>query len=103
IHSCEDKSFSGFILYPIDADHSMLIEINPALSEENYLQIKSYLCIQSFTPSRTESGLYCFVDMSTELKHIYLHNPRSKELIEQLDNGKKDNHISGLSGAAISF
>jgi transcription-repair coupling factor (superfamily II helicase) len=41
--------------------------------------------------------------MSTELKHIYLHNLHCKTLLQQIEQGKKENHISGISGAAISF
>ena len=41
--------------------------------------------------------------MSTELKHIYLHNAHCKTLLENIEQGKKENHISGISGAAISF
>jgi len=41
--------------------------------------------------------------MSTELKHIYLHNPHCKNLLQNIEQGKKENHVSGISGAAISF
>ncbi len=41
--------------------------------------------------------------MSTELKHIYLHNLHCKTLLQNIEQGKKENHISGISGAAISF
>ncbi len=40
--------------------------------------------------------------MSTELKHIYLKNSSTQKLIDQLRNSNT-HHISGLSGASISF
>jgi transcription-repair coupling factor (superfamily II helicase) len=41
--------------------------------------------------------------MSTELKHIFIHNPHCKKLTDQLNHGQKENYVSGISGAAISF
>jgi transcription-repair coupling factor (superfamily II helicase) len=41
--------------------------------------------------------------MSTELSHIYLRQTQCKTLIEHINQGKKENYISGMSGASISF